>query len=81
MVLAAVLAPVLLVTRRNAQVDRLDMNDLSWTLDPDGFRIDDGRSREVTNADLPVEAWLADRNRGTHIASDCRDGCKRSNDN
>src|SRR4026207_448911 len=66
-VLRAVLSPVLLVARRHAHVDRLDIADLRRTLDPDGLGVDHRGSRDIANVDLPVKARLADSNRGADI--------------
>jgi hypothetical protein len=75
-VLAAVLAPVLLVARWNAQVDRFHIDDPPRTFDPDRLGVDHRGSREVANVDLPVESGLIDSNRGADVT-----GERRASDN
>src|SRR5687768_4982474 len=79
-VLRAVLSPVLLVARWHAHVDRLHIDDLRRTLDPDRLGIDHRRSREIANVDLPVKARLADSNRGADVSGERRGSGNCSDD-
>jgi hypothetical protein len=67
-VFRTVLAPVLLVTRRHMQVDRLYRNVLRRPHNYDRLRVDDRRPRNVANVNLSVKAGLAYCDRDTYIA-------------
>lgn len=64
--------PMFLVTRRHVQVD--------WSMhrrhrtDDHRLRIDNLWSREVSNIDLPIKAWLADADRHAYVGSLGRKG-------
>ena len=62
-ILMAVLAPVLRVTRRNVQVDRLAHYGHRHTLDHDWPFVDQWRPGEVADLDTAIKAGLADIHR------------------
>ena len=70
-VLRAMLAPVLLVPRRDVQVDRLDSHVLRGPHCYDRLRIYDGRPGDVADIDLPKESGFTQRNRHADIACKC----------
>ena len=61
---------MLLVARWHAQVDRLHLDHLHRSLDPDRLGVDHSRSREVANVDLPVQTGLADPDRGADVSAE-----------
>ncbi len=70
-VLAAMLAPVLSVTRRYVEIDRLAYHAQGHRLDHDRLRVDQLRLREVADVDAAIEARLADLHRYTDIGGKC----------
>jgi len=71
-VFVAMFVPMFCVTRRHVQID--------WSIhhrhgaDDYRLRIDNLRSREVSNIDLPIKAWLADTDRHAYIGGLGRNG-------
>jgi len=61
-VLCTMLAPVLLMARRNVEIDRIRDDDLRRTLDYDGLRIDQCRWRQLTQVNLAIETQTIDAN-------------------
>jgi len=72
-VLRAMLAPVLLMSRRDMQVDGLRWNVLRRARNDDRLCIDHWRGRNIANVDLTVKAWLADADGYADISGKGRD--------
>src|SRR5262252_212048 len=70
-VLSAVLVPVLCVSRRHMQVDRLTHHPHRHGSDQDRFRVDQLRWWQASDVDTTIEAGLADADRYADISSDC----------
>ena len=71
---AAMLAPVLRVTRGYAQVDRLAYHTHRHGLDDNRLRVDQLWPREVTDVDAAVKAGFADLDGYANVAAKCRAG-------
>jgi hypothetical protein len=72
-VLRAMPVPMLLVSWRDVQVDRLHCNILGRPRNHDRLRIDHGWPRDIADIDLPIEPRLADADGYTYITGKRRD--------
>lgn len=73
-ILPAMFVPVLLMSWRDVQVDRLSRNIFRRARDYDRLCKHDRRPRNVANINLAVEAWLADADRHAYVTGKSRDG-------
>ena len=73
-VFGAMLVPVLLMSGRNMQINRLRRYILRGSRDHDRLRENDRRAWDIADIDLTVEARLADRNGDAYITGECWDG-------
>src|SRR6267142_4188558 len=73
-ILGAVLAPVLLVSRRHVQVDWRGRNEFRRPSDHNRLWVYQLWLRDVANVDLPVKSGLADADRHAYVGSERRGG-------
>jgi hypothetical protein len=79
-IFAAVLAPVLLMTRRHVQVHRLINNAGRHGSNHDGSRVNEFGLREASDVNASIKTGLADADRHTDIGCLCCDGTKDDHD-